>query len=334
MNRATAEWIDRARDVDIGDVILKRGIKLRGRGQQYWGPCPHCGGKDRFGIHVGKQLFNCRGCGGGGHGAISFVMWFDGCDFMQAVASITGAPAPTRRVATPDLEAQRRAADHYRRQQAQRKQDEADEAERLARADAIWREAKPIADTAGEAYLLNRGIVLDEVPDRGALRYHPFCPFDGGLQACIVARYTKTLTGVPLGIHRRPIHLVGTTPKAFGSTIGGVIRLWPDEDVSTGLVIGEGVETVLAAATRIEHRNTLLRPAWACGSAGAIATFPVLAGIEALTILADADAPDGRGRHPGQDAAATCAKRWSDAGREVTILTPRALGLDFNDLVR
>ena len=55
----------------------------------------------------------------------------------------------------------------------------------------------------------------------------------------------------------------------------------------------------------------------------------MLAGIDALTLLVDHDV-NGR----GQEAALVCGKRWRDAGREVTLLTPRKLGADFNDLVR
>jgi phage/plasmid primase-like uncharacterized protein len=314
--------------VPLGDIIVRRGIRLRGRGQQFSGPCPRCGGKDRFGIHASKQLFHCRGCGARGQGSVSFVMWLDGVDFTQAVAILTGEPPPTRTMAAPERE-QRQAVEHARRQEAQRRQAEEDDADRLRRADAIWRASLPIEGTLGEEYLRRRGIVLDEVPDHGGLRFHPLCPFDGGTQACIVARYTDVLTSKPLGIYRRPIHLAGVKPKAFGSIGGGVIRLWPDDSVEQGLVIGEGVETVLAAATRIEHKGTLLAPAWACGSAGTIAAFPVLAGIEALTILVDADKSG-----TGQRAAQHCAERWAKAGREVTILTPRDLGHDFNDLVK
>ena len=82
---------------------------------------------------------------------------------------------------------------------------------------------------------------------------------------------------------------------------GCVIRLWPDEDVAEGLVIGEGVETTLAAATRITRRGTLLRPAWAAGSKDNLARFPVLAGIDVLTILVDNDENGA-----GQRAAAKC----------------------------
>jgi hypothetical protein len=53
-------------------------------------------------------------------------------------------------------------------------------------------------------------------------------------------------------------------------------------------------------------------PAWALGSAGGIRTFPVLSGIEALTILAETD-DSGANEH----AIRKCFSRWSAAGREV-----------------
>jgi hypothetical protein len=166
------------------------------------------------------------------------------------------------------------------------------------------------------------------VPDYGGLRWHPRCPW-GARETlpCIVSRFTDAVTGEPRGIHRRPVD--GQMARTLGSMRGCVIRLWPDGAVTTGLIIGEGIETVLAAATRISHRGTLLQPAWACGCAGNMADFPVLAGIESLTLLVDNDA-----KNAGQDAAASCARRWLAAGREVIRLTPRTIGADFNDIVK
>ena len=40
----------------------------------------------------------------------------------------------------------------------------------------------------------------------------------------------------------------------------GVVQLWP---AGKQLAIGEGLETVLAAATRMPYRGEPLRPAWA-----------------------------------------------------------------------
>jgi hypothetical protein len=56
------------------------------------GPCPQCGGKDRFSVHLGKQVFNCRGCGAKGRGAIDLVMFLDRCAFLAAVETIVGEP--------------------------------------------------------------------------------------------------------------------------------------------------------------------------------------------------------------------------------------------------
>jgi hypothetical protein len=60
-----------------------------------------------------------------------------------------------------------------------------------------------------------------------------------------------------------------------------------------------------------------------------MASFPVLAGVEALTLLVDHDA-----NRTGQRAAEECAARWAAAGREVELLTPKLSDSDFNDLVR
>jgi len=58
-----------------------------------------------------------------------------------------------------------------------------------------------------------------------------------------------------------------------------------------------------------------LAPVWCCGGAGNLAAFPVLNGIEALTIAADAD-------EPGQTAAESVAARWREAGREAVTIAP------------
>jgi hypothetical protein len=148
---------------------------------------------------------------------------------------------------------------------------------------------------------------------------------------CLVALWTDTISGEARAIHRRPITPDGENLghwRAWGPTTGCVIRLWPDDEVSQDLVLGEGVETVLAAATRIAHRGTLLQPAWAAGDAGHIGAFPALPGVEALTLLVDADE-----NGIGQCRAAECARRWTAEGREVIRLTPRLVGADFNDLI-
>ncbi len=149
------------------------------------------------------------------------VMWLDDCDFAAAIETLTGkgrernggAPAPISR---------RKEAD--------------DPAERLRYVAGIWNAAGPIAGPPGAAYLASRGIVLDDVPDHGGLRFHPRCPWESGIAPCILSRFTDVITGEPRGIHRRPI--TGAKPKALGRIGGAVIRLWPDAEVTNGLVLG------------------------------------------------------------------------------------------------
>lgn len=202
---------------------------------------------------------------------------------------------------------------------------------RTVRALIIWSEARIINGTPGVAYLAKRGVDLGSLPDlRHVLRWHPACPWERGRHGAMIALMTDAITGEPRAIHRTAV--TATAEKVgkmmLGPSAGCVVRLWPDEDVSSGLVVGEGIETVLVAASRIVHRGTRLAPAWAACSAGAMAKLPLLTGVDALTLLVDHDA-----NNAGKRAAAECSARWTAAGREVVRLTPRAVGQDFGDLV-
>jgi hypothetical protein len=88
--------VEDARLVRIEVELDRRGIMLRGRGVDRRGPCPVCGGDDRFSINIKKQVWNCRGCSTGGD-VIALVEHLDGCGFMEAVATLIGQPqAPAR----------------------------------------------------------------------------------------------------------------------------------------------------------------------------------------------------------------------------------------------
>ena len=93
-------------------------------------------------------------------------------------------------------------------------------------------------------------------------------------------------------------------------------------------MVGEGLETVLAAATRLPYRGEPSRPAWATLSDGALKKFPLIAGVERLIVLADNDL-----NRAGQNAAEACKRRWLEAGRRVALLMPDRPGTDFNDVV-
>jgi putative DNA primase/helicase len=64
------------------------------------GPCPACGGEDRFSINIKKQLWNCRGCQTGGD-VIALVRHLDGVGFEDALKTLAGRPAAKRPYAKP-----------------------------------------------------------------------------------------------------------------------------------------------------------------------------------------------------------------------------------------
>lgn len=170
---------------------------------------------------------------------------------------------------------------------------------RIDIAHRLWRESVPIDGTLAAVYLLDRGLGLaDEVLDGHALRFHGACPFR--LQDRTTVRLPSMLTAMVdirtnefCGIHRTALKPdgsgkanvagLGNAKKMLGRAAGACVKLSADEDVSIGLHVAEGIETALACVAMG------FRPTWAALSAGGIARFPVLPGVDALTIFADND---------------------------------------------
>lgn len=193
----------------------------------------------------------------------------------------------------------------------------------------LWGEARPLAGTLGERYLRNRGLEAHGLEH--CLRFHSDCPFGEGRAPCLIAAY-QPIRGlereVPTAIHRTALTLKGERfdRKMLGAVKGQCVKLARDEDVTTALVIGEGIETVLSSRFLPEIGPT---PAWALTSANALETFPVLPGIEVLHILVDHDESGA-----GQQAARAAALRWVTAGAQVFLVKAMAVGTDINDIIR
>ena len=190
------------------------------------------------------------------------------------------------------------------------------------KAEYIWQLAKPINGTIAESYLLNRGCAIPVCDD---IRFLP--PYKGGYPS-MLARITDAITGKPISLHFTYIEHDGIgkapvdRPKnlLFGHcSKGGVIRLTYDDVVTNGLGLTEGIETALTCV------KSGWEPVWAAGNKSNIANFPILDGIECLNIFADHD-------KAGLAGAKTCAKRWTEAGREVKIVMPKTPKADWNDV--
>jgi len=190
----------------------------------------------------------------------------------------------------------------------------------------VWRSLGSVSGTAAK-YLEARGCPIPPVD--GDLRCteslrHP----SGYTGPALVALVTDAITREPLTLHRTWIRPDGSKAGIDSPRLllgkhrkqGGVIRLWSDSSVTTGLAVCEGIETALTIAT-------VFRPVWSCIDAGNMAAFPVLDGIESLLICADNDVA-------GIRAAEQCAERWYRAGREVRIAKSPVPGEDVNDYAR
>ncbi|TDT94529.1 CHC2-type zinc finger protein [Azorhizobium sp. AG788] len=275
-------WVKAARDVSCLAVLDRRGIKLRRAGTEHVGPCPVCGGTDRFGVHARKDIWICRGSGRGGD-AIALVQYLDGADFLGACETLTGRKAPRGEGTRLSPEELARRAEERRAAEAKREAQAADYRERERRHlfHEQWLKAQPAhAAPMLAGYFARRGLALPE-PCK-ALRFLPDAPYFNGEVEDDRARKVPRLVhrgpamlaaitdaeGVFRGLHCTWLDLAQPKGKAViadpetgellpakkvrGSMKGGRILLAPAASgTPRRSVAGEGIETVAAARTAL-----------------------------------------------------------------------------------
>lgn len=251
----------------IAEIVDLLGITgLKRAGHELVGPCPKCGGTDRFAVNTRSGVFLCRICGAKGDG-LAMIMWDRGLDFPAALtwlcgdaAGITDAERAARTAKARENEAQRaREADKYRR-------------DVIASARKIWEEGRAPAGSPVEAYLARRAIDIAALGGFSrAIRFHPDLPYahhiDGQWQ--VVHRGPAMLAAIqgPDGkfsaVHRTWLDLDRPKGKALvlhpqtgealdvkkglGSKKGGAIRLTGGLQSAT-MICAEGLETTWSAA--------------------------------------------------------------------------------------
>lgn len=195
------------------------------------------------------------------------------------------------------------------------------------RACELWKDAVPTGGTVAGRYLATRGILTWAGDAQGnVLRFHPQCPYgEKTRHPCLLALMRDIHTNEPRAIHRTALTQTGEKigRMILGPKTSSAIKLSSDEDVTMGLTVGEGLETILSAM------QLGFSPAWALGDAGNVRAFPVLSGVECLTIVVDNDDSE-----TGQRAALECSRRWTDSGREVFRVVPDRCGDDMNDVIQ
>jgi hypothetical protein len=340
----TQDELDQARAVPVREIAERHGARLKKSDSQYEGACPVCGGVDRFWLTPALNAWGCRGCNVRGD-AIALERHLSSSSFSDAVRALIGQDAgtPSRRQPTSEEIAAREA------REAERKRVEAEvRARNEMSAAKILARLQPAAGTPGETYLRDvRFIDVSHWAIRRALEdigTHGWCQrvyvnepdprkplhqFHGQHLDAIIAILTDPLTGERTGgISRTYIHQGRKIGKAKSLRGAGIIRLSPDDEVQTGLHLCEGIESALSAM--------MMRfcPMWAAGSTSQLAEFPVLDGVECLTVITDHDLADKAGREAGQQAAREVCQRWAVAGREALMKISKITGEDANDIVR
>ncbi len=269
------------------------------------GPCPACGGKDRFRFDDkdGNGTYFCNGCGAGD--GFNLIMIFFGWDFKTAarqVEQIVERVQPNQAKSKPDPRLL------------------------LTR---IYRNAeKLIGENPVSLYLKRRG--LSQIP--AELRLHPsMAYFDGGRK---LGEY-PTMLGLIEDSNRNRLtwHVTYLTrtghkahvpsPKKIMTPVspitGAAVRLF---GAGPHIAVTEGIETAVAV-----HEATRL-PVWAAISAGGMEKLQIPAGIDSVTIYADNDKS-----FTGQKAAYALANRLTvSQGIRAEVIVAGIPGQDFLDV--
>jgi len=255
-----------AKAMPVEDVLSRLGIGgLQRAGQEMIGPCPLCGGTDRFGINLKTKKFLCRHGDMKGGDVIALVMQHENISFPEALTWLCGEAT----TAVDPKERERRLAKARAAERRAQEESARYRAEAVAHAKRIWAKSRPGSDGVVAAYLRARGIdvaAIGGVP--AALRFvldHPYRKTIKGVKADL--RGPAMIAGVlaPSG-ELRAVHQTWVSPDAphgkrrivvgetvfpsklvRGSKKGGAIRLITPRGARV-LVVGEGIETTLSAA--------------------------------------------------------------------------------------
>lgn len=292
------------------------------------GPCPVCGGKDRFRFDdkEDRGTYICTQCGAGyGFQLLQgFHGWSPKETFEFLERQLHGGYEHIGSILERNILTQ---------SQPKKQQNLENKRKQL---NAIWSQSKPI--THGDPvdrYLRARGIKLEFYPS--CLRYHANLSYYDDEKGIVIGKFPAMIALIQdsdnkgITLHRtylgdgckadvpKPKKLL--PPIIRGSSLGGAIRLYPPTNDGT-LTIAEGIESALAF-----HVATGL-PVWAAVSALGMERIILPTEINNVWIAVDNDYSG-----TGQKSAAELSYRLLCEGRKVRCIMPPSVGIDFADLL-
>lgn len=268
------------------------------------GPCPSCGGKDRFRFDDkdGRGTFYCSVCGAGD--GFALLKLTKGWGFKEAARHVDGV------VGNATYHAPRSEMSEDQRRQNLRD---------------LWKASHPVEKgDAVDVYLTARGVGMDAYP--ADLRTVPMARTSCGQKFPMMLAMVRDAEGAPVTLHRTFISGPSKAPVASprkmmpGTLPDNVAVRLMDHEGDIG--VAEGIETALAASRLTDM------PVWACISANLLAKWRPPEGVRRVMIFGDNDA-----KYAGQAAAYTLAHRLICKGYEVSIRLPDRVGSDWNDVL-
>jgi putative DNA primase/helicase len=265
------------------------------------GPCPLCGGKDRwrFDNKDGRGTWFCSNDGAGD--GFALIQKLNGWSFVQAAREVERVLGVSK--------------------QDGPRQEFSDEQKRAALKRA-WTESKPVTQGDPVWAYLNRRTGIETVSS--AIRYHPNLRYDATHSFPAMLATVTMPDGKASTMHRTWLDgnggkaPVGEPKKVMAGTIKtGAIRL---TEVYECLGIAEGIETALRASVRFDV------PTWAAISAGGMRDWEVPEGVKHVIVFGDNDA-----NYTGQSAAFALANRLALSGLTTEIFIPEKVGTDWAD---
>ena len=260
------------------------------------GPCPLCGGTDRFRFDNkdGYGSYFCAACGSGE--GFTLIMKKHKTDYHSAAKAVEVA------------------INHYKITSKTDKTDKANEKDLHSKMVDLWRQSRAITESPDAlAYLQSRRISYDNPQ----------------VMRCIIDPETTVIlckvtgpNGKGCQIHRTYLKKGGikSDRKLMSGTLpaGSAIRLFdPLED---WLGVAEGVETALSAQQQFGV------PTWSLLNANNLMAFNPPNKIKRLSIFGDNDAS-----YTGQAAAYHLAHRLKKTGLQIAVLIPGHVDTDWND---